>query len=341
MGGTPGAGGEPGMGGTPGAGGEPGMGGMGGTPGAVEQAVTAAEGGTVEAGDGTAALDIPAGALPADTTITVAVEPAGQDTQTPIYDFGPDGLQFEMPVTLCIDFAGEAPEGMEAAVAWQDGDRWVALDDLTTEGGQVCGKTDHFTRFSVVWVEGGGAVIASECRDVLDTFAACGGDVAGAWNWTDICVAIFLEGGDNPIAEACPEATFGGELIIDASATFDADLVTYEERSRTTRQSLHVPFACFDANDLPRDCAQLAGVFDDGMCVEEGDGCTCSREEVEATERTSMSGYRIEGNELVFFSSEGGDEERAAYCVDGGTLQIEFVDDEDPANRQIQVFSRP
>src|SRR2546421_7855492 len=59
-------------------------------------------GGGMLAVSGGAALEIPAGALAKDTTITIsqssAQAPGG--ALSPVYDFGPDGTTFSKPVTV-------------------------------------------------------------------------------------------------------------------------------------------------------------------------------------------------------------------------------------------------
>jgi hypothetical protein len=70
--------------------------------------VVGSAGATVSAGDGDVTLTVPAGALPADVGITVG--PVGevppQVTTVPgtAWEFGPDGLVFDTPVTLAIRY---------------------------------------------------------------------------------------------------------------------------------------------------------------------------------------------------------------------------------------------
>lgn len=68
------------------------------------QAITAAAGGELTTDDGMK-LTIPAGALAADTTITVQVTTQaidGLDVQSKVYVFGPAGLTFANPVAVSI-----------------------------------------------------------------------------------------------------------------------------------------------------------------------------------------------------------------------------------------------
>ena len=62
-------------------------------------------GGAVSSSDGNLAVNIPAGALPADVTITTepAAAPAAGAVGT-VYEIGPTGTQFAMPVTLTLHY---------------------------------------------------------------------------------------------------------------------------------------------------------------------------------------------------------------------------------------------
>jgi len=87
----------------------PACGGGGGGSGKVlliSQSVTAATGGTVVVADPAFAgtqVDIPAGALAADTTITISQVPSG-DPDVLKFEFGPDGTTFSAPVTVTVSY---------------------------------------------------------------------------------------------------------------------------------------------------------------------------------------------------------------------------------------------
>ena len=78
------------------------------------QTVTAASGGTVESKDGLFTLDIPAGALAADTEIRITRmldgqhpdAAAGVDDLTAVYDLQPSGLTFSTPAEVRYQVAG-------------------------------------------------------------------------------------------------------------------------------------------------------------------------------------------------------------------------------------------
>ena len=98
-------------------------------PASASQMITAAAGGELEVGD-TAKLNVPAGSLGADTTITAAtsVPDATLPDQTTLkgqyFDFGPDGTTFNPPATLTLPASGTPPTGSKAVISWYDGTKW-------------------------------------------------------------------------------------------------------------------------------------------------------------------------------------------------------------------------
>jgi formylglycine-generating enzyme required for sulfatase activity len=83
--------------------------------GSVAEEISAGQGGTVDTPDGALQIDLDPGDLAEDTTISVtettSSDPevdlklgpnAGQGTAVAVYDLGPDGLEFDSPVTLTL-----------------------------------------------------------------------------------------------------------------------------------------------------------------------------------------------------------------------------------------------
>ena len=132
-----------------------------------ENATTVGQGGgTVEA-DG-AALDIPAGALPEDTAITVAVsdDPPPAGAVSPLYVFGPDGLQFQEPVTVRLP----VPAGATGVSVY-----WSKLDGAGFDrlGGTIVGdhieaQVTHFSEGYVAATSGNRTVTVSAAQTYLD-----------------------------------------------------------------------------------------------------------------------------------------------------------------------------
>jgi hypothetical protein len=116
--------------------------------------IKAAEGGTIAAEGLT--VKIPAGALMADTDITVAVSdgaglPAAATLAGKVYDLGPNGTTFLKPVSVTIDFdAAKVVAPKVATVAFLDAGAWVPLAGSFTTGMKASATTTHFTNFGVV-----------------------------------------------------------------------------------------------------------------------------------------------------------------------------------------------
>jgi hypothetical protein len=170
---TAGTGGSSGTGGSTGSGGsdldsasDPGVGGVSGTGGAVDTApgtggstatpynIKAAEGGTIAA-EGLM-VKIPAGALAADTDLTLAISdgaglPGAANLAGKVYDLGPTGTTFLKPVTLTFDFdTTKVVAPKLAMVAFLQAGAWVTLADSLIVGGKATATTTHFTPFGVV-----------------------------------------------------------------------------------------------------------------------------------------------------------------------------------------------
>jgi hypothetical protein len=121
-----------------------------------------AAGGTVTAPNG-AQIEIPAGALAADTALTITAEPAApipaalQATGTP-YTFGPEGLTFTKPVKITLPFdAAKLAAGKTAAeivmfTAPKDTTDFVALTSVVS-GSAVTAETTHFSTFVAATLE--------------------------------------------------------------------------------------------------------------------------------------------------------------------------------------------
>lgn len=122
-------------------------------------------GGTITSGDAQATLTIPAGAVPADTEITITriendvataeVQRPGFDPQVTVaYRFEPEGLQFQQPATLRFEIPASAQQPntlpISPLISLSDG-RFEALGDQTLtsnpQGGGFIqtGSIEHFS----------------------------------------------------------------------------------------------------------------------------------------------------------------------------------------------------
>src|SRR3954454_8199068 len=113
-------------------------------------------GGAVSSSDGNLAVKIPAGALPADVTITTeaATAPAAGSVGT-VYEIGPTGTQFAMPVTLTLHYDMSALGGAAESslrVATFAGGSWQLLPGAvaTEQAKTVSGVTTHLPPYAIV-----------------------------------------------------------------------------------------------------------------------------------------------------------------------------------------------
>ncbi len=121
----------------------------------AEKRIIASEGGTVEL-NGFKVI-IPAGALPADTTVTIDLPtdlPLGKRL---VAEFGPHDIQFNTPVTLVFPLSGVVLNGDPVEVArWENG-AWTSLGGTVTSGGaELHGQTPHFSVYAGKYVMAGG-----------------------------------------------------------------------------------------------------------------------------------------------------------------------------------------
>ena len=150
--------------------------------GAFSQNISAAAGGTVDPGNGIV-IEIPAGALASDTTITVAELsksglPDEANIASRVYDLGPDGTQFSAPVTLTIDFQGTAPTNATPMIAKLEGGAWKPLSDSAVNGSAVKATTTSFSVYAVLWIIADPRLAGTLCPS--GKFSGCGGDISGA-----------------------------------------------------------------------------------------------------------------------------------------------------------------
>lgn len=284
----------------------------------VSVAVTAAEGGEVAAADGKGRLAIPPGALGTDTTITLDVAAPTDGSATPVYDFGPEGTTFNTPATLTIAFDGTVPEGKKPVLAVFENGAWAEIPGSSLAGGNVSGPVAHFSRFTVIFVDGE-AIIHSECADLAAAFQACGGDPTGSWTVDKICSGDGSIGED-PFQGRCPGASAGIELEIDGTITFADGKIT-PQTTRTSIITLYVPKACIGGQP----CAMIADAEDGWTCEETAETCDCTKSQVDMDDETDISDYVVEGNEIV--QTQNGETKRLPFCVQDGRLTVSVPND--------------
>lgn len=266
------------------------------------EATIGASGGTLALGQ--VALEVPSGALAADTVLTVAEElsPADPTGVVAAWDFGPDGLQFAVPATLSVDGVATPATGERLTLSWYDevAAAWVDLP-TTVDGSVASAPVEHFTTFALRTV----SIDAGECEGLP---APCGGDLVGTWQLDALCYEFAETKGTSTsgcdiVADFVVDAS--GSVTFDAGGTYTSQLVL-DITANTT-----MPASCFVG--LP---AMDCGVIQPG-CVGTTDvGCSCVQTFTETTD--DLGTWTTAGAELVF----DGDPTPSTYCVTGDDLVL-------------------
>lgn len=110
--------------------------------------IRASEGGFVELAG--FRVDIPAGALPADTVVTIDLPRDATLGKRVLAEFGPHGIQFNQPVRISFPLQGViVPFGVPLEVSrWENG-AWTSLGGVVSpDGTRLSGATPHFSTYS-------------------------------------------------------------------------------------------------------------------------------------------------------------------------------------------------
>lgn len=280
-------------------------------------AIKASAGGTLTATGG--GIDIPAGALAADTTITVEIKDksafSGADAvAVNVFDFGPNGTTFLKPVAMTLDLQGVAvPSGKTAKLAYYEGAAWKTLDDSKLEGGKVTATTTHFTPFTIVFV--GGSQTQGGC-DAFAGFTPCGGDLTGTWTFDAACVQIAPD----PKWSNCQGAGFSGSLDQTGSISFAAGDTYSLNGNQAVALTGVYPKACLG----PGQTCQSAFGGSNATVTETPTECDLS---LKKTDTMNESGTFTQANGSFTLTKSGSSAgSPIAYCVSGNTLTAKNVD---------------
>lgn len=109
--------------------------------------IRAAEGGFVELNG--FRVEIPAGALPADTLVTIDLPSDPVYGQRVMAEFGPHGIQFNAPVTISFPLTGVLLGGERLEVGrWENGG-WTSLGGtVSADGRSLFSTTPHFSTYA-------------------------------------------------------------------------------------------------------------------------------------------------------------------------------------------------
>ena len=179
-----------------------GGGGGGGGPAPVSD-VVGMDGGTVTAAGGAASVNIPAGALDKEITVTIVKVDAAAVTQPPltlklagdIYEFGPAGTQFNKPVKITLKYdpaklGGVSEDGLKVYYLDETANAWVAIGGVVDKVNHTLTvEVNHFSKYAVMF--------EAESPPVVLT------DIAGHWAKAEIEKLVALG-----IVNGYPDRTF-------------------------------------------------------------------------------------------------------------------------------------
>ncbi|HEY0712725.1 MAG TPA: hypothetical protein VGF45_08635, partial [Polyangia bacterium] len=287
-------------------------------------AIPAASGGTFTVGQ--ASLVVPKGAIDDDVTITVSVrapeatDPGFALLGSAIYDFGPDGTQFNVPVALTLPATAAIPDSKKAVVAWLDvkTDQWFPVPS-SVSGQLVTGSVTHFTSFAVMLLD----------KNVSCPFSGpCGGNLDGTWDYDASC---FPESAQ-PMPIKCgtaPDIHIRQQLAVKGTITIGEGRYSAQQHIDIQYSVFYTP-ACLTAvnqgsNNAYPDCAAVQTGLnkDNGKWTCAGtiaQGCSCTQ----AAELMMMpKGTVVVAGQKVTFTEDGKAPGMPAdYCVKDGSLVV-------------------
>ena len=289
--------------------------------------ITASAGGTLSSGG--ASLAVPPGGLTADKllTLTVRAPAAGNpnlaDIVGNIYEFGPDGTTFAVPVALTLPLTATVPADKKVVVAWLDvaGGQWFPVDS-TVAGDKVIGRVSHFTHFALLLLP----------KDAFCPYAgACGGSLDGTWKYTATCLKTEESSGP-PCGSAgmVPMHTVyevGGTVTI-AQGRFDAD------QTITATGTLVYSPACMAVlrESVPNsDCATLQEAWRQQnpvavwICAGTNElGCTCTI--TNGGKNKAVGAVTVSGQQATFTQDGKPADAPSDFCVKGNNLSVRGAD---------------
>ena len=178
----------------------------------VARVPVGAAGATITTADGGLELDIPAGALSKETSITAEAldDSPSQDPRVipgTTYEFGPDGTQFSVPVTIQLQYDparlpdGTSPRLLRLHTVVNGNWELVPGSSVDVEQNTVTGQTTHFSTY---------AVLPSAFVSVASgEFHTCALTEAGsAWCWGRNSVGQL----GAPTTEICPASAVSLEV---------------------------------------------------------------------------------------------------------------------------------
>ena len=127
---------------------------VGDPSGTASTTTVGAAGGTVRSSDGKLELVVPAGALAAETALSVTPISVTAPGGVRSWRLGPEGTTFSKPASLKLTFSDADLGGSKSdavRVAFQDADRhWKAIKASTVDATSITVSTTHFSDWSLL-----------------------------------------------------------------------------------------------------------------------------------------------------------------------------------------------
>jgi hypothetical protein len=300
----------------------------------VAETIAAEDGGTVETESGAAAIELPADALSEDTEITIEAlaredQPDAENLGSNAFVLGPEGTEFDEPVTVTLTLDVDVPEDMTAVLAVLEDGEWVPIEGSTMSGSSVSAEVTHFSTFAILFVDDQIVIVSlsENCEDFsMDEIAECeGGEVVGTWSILDMCGMMAIA--ENPYGETegCEDSVYLMNVDWDATLEFMGD-GTWTSTMNSMDASYHVEAsdACLEAYYQTDDAAAICAEVDED-CAHADGLCTCDIPLGDETSEpsTSTGTYEIDGNTITMTNDEDTEPgDPAQFCVSGDRLTI-------------------
>ena len=207
------------------------------------------------------------------------------------------------PLFLLV--AGCAGDSSEDSTSEDGSDGWASTTTSTT-------STSAPTTSTASGGEGGsgGENAAVDCNA-----APCGGDVLGAWSYSDACsTSPWTEdacaGTDPPVTRRSRYVQYPK-----GSVTFDAAGIATVEKSIVAGWEFVIPKACLFGFQECENAVQGDGV----TCIQEGEECLCNSI-AEGPLETGSDPYEVDGTTMII--GIGAEAATLEYCVKGDALKL-------------------
>lgn len=285
----------------------------------AEKLISASTGGLVTLPEAGVKLEVPAGALSADTMIRAEVIskldlPEAVQLAGNVVEFGPHGLAFGVPVRLELELGdAQIPSGAKVSLAHfnESTKKWEDLSGSAREGDKIVAQTTHFSIFAIRFVVNNNKV--QQAGACSDEFSACGGDITGSWRISSGCadLSALVSSAESECADV--SYSFGG-MNVTGDIEFSYGRMT-GTMSMTSEVTQVMPKSCLGGS-CPSPSSSEGLVY-----VDKGATCEATQPLTESNEINDL--YRVEDNQLIIINGATGFESKNnSFCVSGNTLVV-------------------